>query len=269
MALMQNLRAVWWWRHRFQIRTIDGLDILECDCFRAAFEVVGDDKPVIKQVQGVDEGIYDTFLVFPAVYVAVFELPDPSHDLFFGVLGLLKLRLQDGYLQVVPLLFQSLQTFFCGTGQYALLDGVQHILYSALRVGKLFFQRRNSGVLAVLQGKDAVGNAADFLVSQNSVDGQNDCRPLNEILLDGFLLAAQLSLCSGTLVVIMLISRMARPTFAYHHALTESAKQFSCQQVVNVRFCRCRRTFVFLQPRLHDKNSSLRNIRFLLYPLFR
>ena len=92
-----------WWRHRFQIRTIDGLDILECDYFRAAFEVVGDDEPVVKQVQGVDEGIYDTFLVLTAVYVAVFELPDPAHNLLFGVLGLLKLRLQDGYLQVVPL----------------------------------------------------------------------------------------------------------------------------------------------------------------------
>ena len=67
----------------------------------------------------------------------------------------------------------------------------------------------------------------------------------------------------------MLISRVARPAFAYHHALTESAKQFSCQQVVNVRFCRCRRTFVFLQPRMHDKKSSLRNTSFLLYPLFR
>lgn len=76
-----------WWRHHFQIRTVGGLDILECDCFRAAFEVVGDDEPVIKQVQGVDEGIYDTFLVFPAVYVAVFELPDSAHNLFFGVLG--------------------------------------------------------------------------------------------------------------------------------------------------------------------------------------
>ena len=90
-----------------------------------------------------------------------------------------------------------------------------------------------------------------------------------KILLDGFLLAAQLSLCSGTLVVIMLISRMARPAFAYHHALTESAKQFSCQQVVNVRFCRCRRTLVFLLPRQHDKKLLLRNICFLLYPLFR
>ena len=190
-------------------------------------------------------------MVFPAVYVAVFELPDPSHDLFFGVLGLLKLRLQDGYLQVVPLLFQSLQTFFCGTGQHSLLDGVQHILYSALRVGKLFFQRRNSGVLAGLQGQNTISDPVYFLVFQNSVDSQDNSGSFDKIFLGRFLLAAQLSLCPGALVVIMLVSRMARPALAYHHALTESAKQFGCQQVVNVRFCRCRRTFVFLQPRLH------------------
>lgn len=50
-----------WWRHCFQIRTVGSLDIFQGNGFGAAFEVVGDDEPVIKQVQGVDEGIYDTF----------------------------------------------------------------------------------------------------------------------------------------------------------------------------------------------------------------
>ena len=163
-------------------------------------------------------------MVLTAVYVAVFELPDPAHNLLFGVLGLLKLRLQDGYLQVVPLFFQSLQTFFCGTGQHSLLDCVQHILYSALRVCKLFFQRRNSGVLAGLQGKDTVGDPVYFLVFQNSVDSQDNSGSFDKIFLGRFLLAAQLSLCPGTLVVIMFISRMARSALTDHHALTESAE---------------------------------------------
>ena len=54
---------------------------------------------------------------------------------------------------------------------------------------------------------------------------------------------------------------MARPALAYHHALTESAKQFSCQQVVNVRFCRCRRTLVFLQPCLYLIEHIVRQYR--------
>ena len=167
-------------------------------------------------------------MIFLVVDTAIFKAADPLNDLFPGEYRPLQPCLGDGRFQLVTSLFQGVQPFLGGAGQYAGLDGVDHVFDTFFTFPQLSLQSRDGGVLRFLYFKDRIGNAPDHVILQHLADRVVHHGSFDGMLSNGLASCTSLMPFGAAALVVVMDSPVSGPSALTHHKLAAvAAKQLA------------------------------------------
>ena len=191
-------------------------------------------------------------MIFLVDNTAVFESADPLNDLFPGEFRPLQPCLGDGRFQLVPSLFQGVQPFLGGAGQYAGLDGVDHVFDTLFTVPQLSLQCWDGGVLRFLYLKDRIGNAPNHIILQHLADRVVHHSSFNGMLSNGLASCTSLVPLGSAALVVVMDSPVSGPSALTHHKFAAvAAEQLAGEQVFLCCLASGRSPFVRFRSSLH------------------
>ena len=103
----------------------------------------------------------------------------------------------------------------------------------------------------LLHNKNCIDEPVNLLFIHDALHGQADNNTFNPVFANSLLVAILQALRTAAFVIIVHSAGMALAAFTNHHALTLTAEQLCCQQIVLFCFCHCGSMAVLLHALLH------------------